>query len=46
MLIMTKDKKEIAKGIKLPNNESIRTLEGKENSKYVGILEMDIIKQR
>ena len=30
----------------LPNQESIRTLGEKENYKYLGILEVDIIKQR
>ena len=33
------------KGIKLPNQVVIRTLEEKETYKYLGILEADTIKQ-
>ena len=33
------------KGIELPNQEIIGTLREKENYKYLGILEVDTIKQ-
>ena len=32
-------------GIELPNQEKIRTIGGKENYKYLGILEADTVKQ-
>ncbi len=32
-------------GIEMPNQERIRTLEEKENYKYLGILERDDIKE-
>ena len=35
----------MSEGIELPNQEKIRTLGEKENYKYLGILEADIIKQ-
>ena len=41
MLKITKQEREITKKIELPNQESIRTLGGKENYKYIGILEID-----
>ena len=37
--------KKITEGIELPNQESIRTFGEKGDYKYVGILEMDTIKQ-
>ena len=40
-----KRKRQIIKGIELPNLEKIRLLEQRENYKYVGILEADTIKQ-
>ena len=40
-----KEEKEITKGIELPNQESIRTLRGKESNKYLGILEAITTKQ-
>ena len=38
MLIMENRKRETTKGIELPNQENIRTLEEKENYKYLEIL--------
>ena len=35
----------MTEGIKLPNQENIRTLREKKTYKYLGILELDIIKQ-
>ena len=40
-LIMKRGKREIIEGTELPNQESIRTLEEKNNYKYLGILESD-----
>ena len=40
-----KGKKETSEGIELPSQEKIRTLGEKENYKYLGILEADMIKQ-
>ena len=45
MLIMKSRKRQITGGKELLNQERIRTLEEKENYKYLGILEVDIIKQ-
>ena len=45
MLIMKKGKKETVETIELLNQESIRMLGEIENYKYLGILEMDIIKK-
>ena len=45
MLIMRSGKRHIRKGIKLSNQEKIRTLREKETYKYLGILEVDTIKQ-
>ena len=45
MLIMKSEKREATEGIELPNQESIRTYGEKENYKYLGILEVDTIKQ-
>ena len=39
------EKDRITDGIKLPNQEKIRVLEEKENYRYMGILEVDTIKQ-
>ena len=44
--IMKSGKREITEGIKQPNQESTRTCEEKENSQYLGKLELDAIKQR
>ena len=42
---ITRDgKKQIMEGIELPNQERIRMLTEKENYKYLGILEAEIIK--
>ena len=38
MLIMKSGKRKITEGIELPNQERIRMLREKENSKYLGIL--------
>ena len=40
-----KMERETTVGIELPNQESIRTLEEKENYKSFGILEADTVKQ-
>ena len=45
MLIMKSGKRQIREGIEQPNQERIRTLEEKENYKYLGILEANTIKQ-
>ena len=45
MLIIKSGKREITKGIELPNQERIRTLGEKENYYYLGILETDTVKQ-
>ena len=45
MLIMKSGKRETVEGIKVPNQESIRTLREKEKYMYLGILEADTIKQ-
>ena len=45
MLVMKSEKRYMAEGIELPNQEKIRTLREKEAYKYVGILEADTIKQ-
>ena len=45
MLIMKSGKRYMTKGMELPNQEKIRTLEEKETYKYLEILEADIIKQ-
>ena len=45
MLIIKSGRSEIMKGIEQLNQESIRTLEEKENYKYLGILEADTIKK-
>ena len=45
MLIIKSGKSEIAEGLELPNQESIRKLSEKENEKYIGILEVVTIKQ-
>ena len=42
---MKSGKKEIMEGIELPNRERIRTLGEKENHKYLGMLEANVIKQ-
>ena len=45
MFIMRSGKWHVTQGIELPNQEKIRTLREKETYKYIGILEVDIIKQ-
>ena len=45
MLIMKTGKRHLMDGIKLPNQDKIRTLSEKETYKYLGILEADTIKQ-
>ncbi len=45
MLIIKGGKRQKREGIELPNQERIRTRGEKENYKYLGILEADIIKQ-
>ena len=45
MLIRKRAKRQITEGLELLNPERSRTLEEKENSKYLGILEADTIKQ-
>ena len=45
MLLMKRGKTKAAKGIKLPNQKSIRTLGKHGNYKYLVILEADTIKQ-
>ena len=44
MLVMKSSKRHMTDGIKLPNQDRIRTLEEKETYKYLGILEADTIK--
>ena len=39
-------KRKTRKGIELPNPENSRTVEEKENYKYLRILEVDTIKRR
>ena len=45
MLVMKNGKRHMTDGIKLPNQDRIRTLEEKETYKYLGIVEADTIKQ-
>ena len=45
MLVMKSGKRHLIDGIKLPNQDKIRTLREKETYKYLGILEADTIKQ-
>ena len=45
MLVMKNGKRHMTGGVKLPNQEKLRTLEEKETYKYLGILEADTIKQ-
>ena len=45
MLVMKSGKRHLADGIELPYQDKIRTLEEKETYKYLGILEVDTIKQ-
>ena len=45
MLVMKNVKRHMTKGIELANKEEIRTLGGKENFKFLGILKADTIKQ-
>ena len=45
MLVMRCRKQQMTEGIKLPNQEKITTLAEKETYKYLGILEVDTIKQ-
>ena len=46
MLIIKSEKREPTEEIEMPNQESIRMLGEKLNYKYMGILEVDTIKQR
>ena len=46
MLVMKSGKRSITEGVELPNPVVIRTLGEKENYKYLGILEADIVKQQ
>ena len=45
MLLMKSEKRQITEEIELKNRDRIRTLGGKENHMYLGILEADAIKQ-
>ena len=45
ILLMKKRKRETMGGIELPHRENIRTQREKENYKYLGIFEVNIIKQ-
>ena len=45
LLVMKSGKRHQTDGIELPNQNKIRTLAEKENYKYLGILEVDTIKQ-
>ena len=45
MLIIKSGKTEITEGIELPHQERIRMLGVKGNYRYMGILEVDTIKQ-
>ena len=45
MLIMKSGERELPEGIQLPNQKNIKTLGEKENCKYLGILEVNTIKQ-
>ena len=38
-------KRQIIEGIELPNQGSIRTIRDKKNFKFLGILEVDVVKQ-
>ena len=44
MLVMKSGKRYLTGGIELPNQDKIKTLEGNETYKYLGILEADTIK--
>ena len=43
--VMKSDKRLMTDGMELPNHDKIRTLEENETYKYLGILEVDTIKQ-
>ena len=45
MLVMKSGKRHLTDGMDLPNQDNLRTLEKKQNNKYLGILEDDTIKQ-
>ena len=45
MLVMKSGKRHLTDGMKLPNQDKIRTLGENETYKYLGILEADTIKQ-
>ena len=45
MLVMKGGKRHLTNGMELPNQDTIRTLGEKETYKYLGILEVDNIKQ-
>ena len=44
LLYIEKRKRNLTKGMELPNQDKIRTLGGKETYKYLGILEADTVK--
>ena len=44
-LVMKSSKRHLTDGMKLPNQEKIRTLGEKETNKYLGVMEADTIKQ-
>ena len=45
MLVIKSGKRHLTDGMELPNQDKIRTLGEKETYKYLGILEVDSIKQ-
>ena len=45
MLVMKSPKRHLTDGMKLPNRDKIKTLGEKRTYKYLGILEVDTIKQ-
>ena len=46
MLVMKGGKQHFTDGMELPNQEKVRTLGEKKTDKYLGILEVDTIKQK
>ena len=45
IIVMKSDKRHLTDGMELPNQDEIRTLAENETDKYLGILEVDTIKQ-
>ena len=45
MLVMKSEKRHLIDGMELPNQDKIRTLAENDTYKYLGILEVDTIKQ-